>query len=81
MGDEKPTDPDHIGNGPLGTLLLAVGALVCFLATVEGIGGLPFEMPHSWYRDRELWIGAGIAALVAGILIQRPPKGDERDTT
>ena len=79
--DENFTPPDVSGRGPLGMLLLAAGALVCVLATIEKMSGLPFDMPRSWYLDRELWIGAGVAALVAGILIQRPPRGDERDTS
>lgn len=81
MDDEKSTEPDHLGRGPLGMLLLAFGTLVCLLATIDSIDGLPFDMPRSWYLDRPIWIAAGIAALVTGFLIQRPPKGDEQDTT
>jgi len=79
--DEKSTEPGGPDYGLLGMILLAAGALICTLATAESIGGLPFDMPRSWYLHRGLWIAMGIAALGAGFLIQRPPKGDERDTT
>ena len=79
--DEKPAAPRETVGNPLGTILLVVGVLICLLATAESLGGLPFDMPRSWYLNRSLWIGLGVACLVAGFLIQRPPKGDERDTT
>jgi hypothetical protein len=82
VNKENPETPPHeYGRGSLGTLLLAVGAIVVLLATVDSLGGLPFDMPRSWYLNRGLWVGIGVACLVAGVLVQRPPKGDERDTT
>ena len=62
-------------------IFLGCGALICLLATVDSLGSLPFAMPRSWYVSREIWIGLGIAGLVAGFLLQRPEKGDEYDTT
>ncbi len=79
--DENSLPPNGTDRGLLGMILLATGALICLLAMFENMGGVPFEMPRSWYLERELWIGVGVAALIAGFLIQRPPPGDERDTT
>jgi hypothetical protein len=47
---------------------------------LEAIGGLPFDMPRSWYQFRSLWFGVALVSLVAGFVMLKPPKGDERDT-
>ena len=65
----------------LAMIFLAGGALICFLATIDSLGAIPFPMPRSWYINREIWIGIGIAGLVSGFLLQRPEKGNEYDTT
>lgn len=62
-------------------LLWAVGFVICLLAAIDSLGSLPFPMPASWYNSREIWIGLGVLAMVAGFLIGRPQKGDEYDTT
>lgn len=79
--NENFTEHVNPSRGPVGVILLAIGGVICFLATIETIGGVPFNMPRSWYLDREIWIGMGVAALIGGFLLQRPPRGDERDTT
>ena len=50
------------------------------LMALEAIGGLPFDMPRSWYQFRILWFGVAVVSLVAGFVMLKPPKGDERDT-
>jgi hypothetical protein len=37
-------------------------------------------MPRSWYQFRSLWFGVALVSLVAGFVMLKPPKGDERDT-
>ena len=79
--DENPYDPDQgRPQGPWGLLLLGSGGLICLLMGFEEIGGLPFDMPRSWYHYRAIWLGLGVTALVAGFLLQKPPRGDEGDT-
>lgn len=81
MTDEENGDPRHDRRrGPFGTALLTAGALVLLLAGFQQLGGLPFEMPRSWYQFRAVWIGLGLAGVVAGMTLLRPPRGDERDT-
>lgn len=60
--------------------LLVGGGIICLLATVEAFGALPFGMPSSWYIYRPIWLGIGIAAILASFTLQKPPKGDENDT-
>ena len=79
--EEKPGEPHRPVYGALGPGLLAAGVVIFLLIMMESLGGLPFDMPRSWYVNRGLWVGIGVACLIAGVLIQRPPKGDERDTT
>lgn len=80
-GDENPGDPGHDGRGFFGTALLAGGSLILLLAGFQQIGGLPFDMPRSWYQYRAVWLGLAVAGIVAGVTLLRPPRGDERDTT
>ena len=86
---ETFTDPHSADPGPgrrpagdrtLGTILLFFGAALCLAGTLEKAGGLPFAMPWFWHRNLALWIGLGVAALVAGSMLLRPPPGDEHDT-
>ena len=67
--------------GPAGSVLLVFGGLILLLAGFDQVGGLPFDMPQSWYQFRAVWLGLGVAAVVTGVALMRPPPGDERDTT
>ncbi len=78
--DEKTTEPVHGHRSPLGPILLFLGGGLGILMALEAIGGLPFDMPRSWYQYRVLWFGMAVASIVAGVVISAPPKGDERDT-
>ncbi len=79
--EEKAEGHGQAGRGPFGTVLLVAGCLILLLAAIHQIGGLPFEMPRSWYQFRAVWLGLAVAGIVAGITLMRPPRGDERDTT
>ena len=79
--DENQNDPRNGPHGPFGTTLLIAGGGILLLAAFHQIGGLPFEMPRSWYQYRAVWLGLGVAGVVAGMRLLRPPRGDERDTT
>jgi hypothetical protein len=79
--EENPGDPGQAGRGPFGTVLLVVGGLILLAAAFHDIGGLPFWMPPSWYQFPAMWIGLAVVCLIAGFVMLKPPKGDERDTT
>lgn len=82
MAENEKSSPDERRRSEvLGTLLLVFGGAICLLVAADKLNGLPFEMPRSWYQNRPLWIGMAVAGLVSGILLQRPPRGDEQDTT
>ncbi len=81
MADEENRDGfDGAPRGPFGTALMVAGGTILLLAAFHQIGGLPFDMPRSWYQYRVLWFGMAVASLVAGFVMSAPPKGDERDT-
>jgi hypothetical protein len=77
---ENSPEPPQTHRSPLGPILLFLGAGLGILMALESIGGLPFDMPRSWYQYRAIWFGAAVACLVAGFVITAPPKGDEWDT-
>jgi hypothetical protein len=79
--EENQPGPDDPRRGPAGSILLVLGGLILLLAAFDQAGGLPFGMPRSWYQYRVLWLGLGIAGVVTGVTLLRPPRGDERDTT
>ena len=79
--EEISGDPGQGGRGHFGTVLLVGGGLILLLAGFQQIGGLPFDMPRSWYQYRAVWLGLAVAGIVAGVTLLRPPRGDERDTT
>lgn len=79
--EENQPGPGDPRRGPAGSALLVFGGLILLLAGFDQIGGLPFDMPRSWYQYRAVWLGLGIAAVVTGVTLLRPPRGDERDTT
>ena len=78
--DEFSPEPPHSHRSPLGPILLFLGAGLGVLMALEAIGGLPFDMPRSWYQFRSLWFGVALVSLVAGFVMLKPPRGDERDT-
>ena len=79
--EENPGDRGEARRAPFGTVLLVGGGLILLLAAFHQIGGLPFDMPRSWYQFRAVWLGLAVAGIVAGVTLMRPPRGDERDTT
>lgn len=81
MNPEKTTRNGTSVNYRGDRILWAIGFAICLLAAIDSLGSLPFSMPASWYNSREIWIGLGVVAMVAGFLIGRPEKGDEYDTT
>ena len=46
----------------LGTVLLFLGLGILGLIMADRTGGLPLQMPRSWYTDRSLWVAAGLCA-------------------
>ena len=79
IDEEKQAGESTSRRTPLGTILLCLGGLIMLLMGAEQIGGLPFNMPVTWYNHRSVWLGLGVAALVSGFFLLTPPKGDERD--
>ena len=80
MNDEKSQPaPENRKNG-FALSLLSGGCIICLLATIESFGGLPIRMPSSWYIYRPIWLAIGIVAILAGLTLQKPPRGDENDT-
>lgn len=81
MNQEDPISSEKPTTQRIASLLLWGGGLICLLITIDSLGSLPISMPRSWYINREIWVGLGVVCLVSGFLLQRPPKGDEYDTT
>ena len=68
------TTPDRGPQTGAGTLLLVTGTVVVALCLMERAGGLPVDMPRSWYTNQPLWFLAGIIAFCAGCLVLRRPR-------
>ena len=81
MNQENPISPEKPTFQKIAGMLLWGGAFICLLLTIDSLDSLPISMPRSWYVNREFWVGLGVASVVGGFLLQRPPKGDEYDTT
>ena len=73
-GEAEPHHPE------LGSLLLALGAVLVGLSIIDQSVGLPFWMPRSWFSNRPLWYFLAIACLVGGAMLlrNRRPVRDER---
>ncbi len=72
----------------LGSICLFLGMGLLGLILADRAGGLPVNMPRSWYTDHAVWVGAGLAAFAAGWRLlgdrggpQRPAAADGQAPT
>ena len=62
-GEDAPSDRLR---SSLGSMLLFLGIGILGLIAADRAGGLPMNMPRTWYIDRNLWIALGLVAIGAG---------------
>ena len=75
MSDGKnPTNSRPTGFSITGSVLLfGAIALIALSIIHKSFGGLPFEMPRSWYSHPALWFVCSIlAGLIGGVLLRAP---------
>jgi len=77
----EDASPDRLRSS-LGSMLLFVGIGILGLLAADRAGGLPINMPRSWYIDRTLWVALGLVAIGAGwrLLGDRKSAEDESRT-
>jgi glutaredoxin len=52
---EPNSSRGNVASSVVGSLLLAVGAIIVCLAFADGSGGVSIWLPRSWYTNRPLW--------------------------
>jgi hypothetical protein len=80
-GDDHQRDDavsDRLRSG-LGSMLLFLGIGILGLLAADRTGGLPMNMPRSWYIDRTLWVAVGLLAIAAGWRLLGDRKAAEDD--
>jgi glutaredoxin len=77
----EDASPDRLRSN-LGSMLLFLGIGILGLLAADRAGGLPLNMPRSWYIDRTLWVAIGLVAIGAGwrLLGDRKSAADESRT-
>lgn len=58
----------------LGTIALVFGALLACLVFADSTGGVPFDMPRTWYTARSLWYLLTLGAFAAAWVLLRGPR-------
>lgn len=63
----------------LGSLGLTLGVGILLLTFMETNGGLPFNMPRSWFVNRSFWYFFGIVSFLAGCMLLRQTSYQETE--
>ncbi len=67
------------GQGGLGSCLLLAGVAIGIMTFIDQTGGLPFEMPGTWYTMPILWRIFAIGFFLSGVWLLRPAPQEDRN--
>lgn len=77
FSNESNKDNENRNGSLLGPIFLWSGAVLGILLFCEKLGGLPFDMPSSWYTNSAFWIMIAIMLFGMGIKLIADSKPEE----